>query len=253
MMELYQFRCSHFCEKVRWALDYKGIPFRAVDLVPGRHVRVVRRLAKGSSVPVLVDGEHVVQGSGAIISHLDQLHQGRRLTPGDALAASMATEWERYLDTQIGVPLRLWFYHHLLPDRAATLDFLLQGAPWHARPLYTLTWPVMRKRMRSYMNINEDTAGQAERTLLAAFERLDEALAERRFLIGSRFSRADLSACALLGRFCLPASEADAARQPAGVRALRERVQARPFYRWVGQMYAEYRHPAMPAGAPVED
>ncbi|MET1082785.1 MAG: glutathione S-transferase N-terminal domain-containing protein, partial [Burkholderiales bacterium] len=24
MISLYQFQSSHFCEKVRWALDYKG-------------------------------------------------------------------------------------------------------------------------------------------------------------------------------------------------------------------------------------
>ena len=27
MITLYQFQFSHFCEKARWALDYKGVPY----------------------------------------------------------------------------------------------------------------------------------------------------------------------------------------------------------------------------------
>ena len=238
MLTLYQFRCSHFCEKARWALDHHQRPWQAVDLVPGRHGGTVRRLAPASTVPLLVDGDRAIQGSGAIISHLDQTHRERSLTPGDALTASMATEWERYLDAQVGGPLRLWFYHHLLPDRARTLDFLLQGAPWHARALYTLMWPRIRSRMARHMGVGAESAQQAERDLLSAFDRLDQALAQRRFLVGARFSRADLTACALLARLCLPSARD---QDPAGVRAFRERVQQRRFYGWVGEIYRDYR------------
>ena len=37
MIELYQFPLSHFCEKARWALDYKSIAYRPVNLLPGFH------------------------------------------------------------------------------------------------------------------------------------------------------------------------------------------------------------------------
>ncbi len=251
MVRLYQFRCSHFCEKVRWALDFKGIAWQAVDLVPGRHMREVRAIAPRSSVPVLVDGTQVIQGSGAIISHLDQVQRERPLTPGDPLAASMALEWERYLDAQLGVPLRLWFYHQLLPSRAQTLDFLLDGAPWHARPLYTLLWPRIRARMRRHMNIHQHSAQAAERDLMGAFDRLDDTLAQRPYLVGTRFTRADLTACALLSGFCLPTSTPGKSDPPAGIKALRERVQERPFYRWVGEMYADYRQPLRAGQAPA--
>ena len=33
------------CEKARWALDFKGVPFTRVSLFPGWHIRVVRKLA----------------------------------------------------------------------------------------------------------------------------------------------------------------------------------------------------------------
>ena len=34
MITLYQLHWSHFVEKVRWALDYKGLEWTAVDVDP---------------------------------------------------------------------------------------------------------------------------------------------------------------------------------------------------------------------------
>jgi glutathione S-transferase len=40
MITLYQFQFSHFCEKARWALDYKDLPYTCKNLLPGLHTRV---------------------------------------------------------------------------------------------------------------------------------------------------------------------------------------------------------------------
>ncbi len=63
MIELYGFTISHFVEKARWALDFKGVPYRWIALLPGPHLRQVRRMAPRSTVPVLRDGDTVIQGS----------------------------------------------------------------------------------------------------------------------------------------------------------------------------------------------
>ena len=34
---LYQFPISHYCEKVRWAMDYKKLEYKAKNLLPGLH------------------------------------------------------------------------------------------------------------------------------------------------------------------------------------------------------------------------
>ncbi|MGR9114583.1 MAG: glutathione S-transferase N-terminal domain-containing protein [Gammaproteobacteria bacterium] len=41
MLTLYRFPVSHYCEKVRWALDYKQLDFQTKNLLPGqqRHPR----------------------------------------------------------------------------------------------------------------------------------------------------------------------------------------------------------------------
>jgi Glutathione S-transferase, N-terminal domain len=61
MIELYQFPFSHYCEKVRWALDYKCITYLTINLLPGLHFRRLAKFVPKSSVPVLRDGKTVVQ------------------------------------------------------------------------------------------------------------------------------------------------------------------------------------------------
>ena len=62
---LYTFTISHFAEKARWALDYKGIHYQEKRLVPGSHFPIVKRIAPRTCVPVLRDAGCVIQGSSA--------------------------------------------------------------------------------------------------------------------------------------------------------------------------------------------
>ena len=241
LMKLYQFPFSHFCEKARWALDYKGVTYQTVNLLPGLHLKPVRKLAPKSCVPVLQDSTVVVQNSSAIITYLDAKYPDLPLTPCDPEAAREAREWEETLDEQIGVTLRRCFYYHALPDRARTLDFILTGAPWYGRPLYALIFPKVREAMIRAMNINAQTARQSEETLLATLDKLDAALSQRRFLVADRFSRADLTSCALLSPCCLPEDVEAAARFPAPVLELRSKLKERRFFRWVREIYRDYR------------
>jgi glutathione S-transferase len=242
MIKLYQFPASHFCEKVRWALEYKRIAYRPVNLLPGFHLKPMRKLAPKSCVPVLVDEETIVQESSAIITYLDTKFPSPALTPHEPQAARMALDWEHYLDEHIGVSLRLWFYHHALPDRDLGLRFLLQGATWPRSTLFKLVYPKVREKMLEYMNINADTARQAEEQLLAALERLDEALNGRAFLVKDSFSRADLTACALLAPWCLPQT---GHAIPKPLLETRNRLEGRRFYRWVRSIHDNYRQTAL--------
>lgn len=247
MIKLYQFPCSHFCEKARWALEYKRVAYQPVNLLPGFHLKPMRKLAPKSCVPVLVDEETVVQESSAIITYLETKFPSPALTPHEPQAARAALDWERYLDEHVGVSLRLWFYHHALPDRGLGQRFLLQGATWPRSALFRLVYPQVREKMVQFMNINPATARQAEEQLLAALERLDEALNGRGFLVEDRFSRADLTACALLAPWCLPQ---EGQTIPKPLLETRNRLEGRRFYRWVRSVYDNYRQPRF-AGTPA--
>ena len=246
MFDLYDFRFSHFSEKARWALDFKGIPYTPHHLLPGFHLRTARKLAPRSCLPILEADGTVIQDSTEIINFLEQNFPDPSLTPPDPQDARAALEWEEYLGEEIGVTLRLWFYHHTLPDRDRALRFICQDAPWLQRSMFAFSFAGIRPAMTKMMNISAETASAAEQRFLLAFDRLDDALERGPYLVGNRFSRADLSACALLWPLCRPGesdSEVEGLLSPI-VCARRKQLQHRRFYRWVLEQYQEHRTPA---------
>lgn len=241
MATLYQFPFSHFCEKARWAMDYKGPSYTVDNLLPGPHLKVIRKLARKSSVPVLVDDDVTVQGSTAIIDYLDQRYADNPLTPGDPALEREAREWETFLDEEIGVALRAWFYYYILPIKKSALTFLLHDGPWYGAALYAFIFPKLRATMIRFMNINAENAELSEQRLVAALTRLEGVINDQKFLVGDKFSRADLTACALLSPLVSPHPTIEAV-YPAPICAFRDRFAGRPVFEWVNEIYRDHRH-----------
>lgn len=233
---LYQFAGSHYCEKARWALDYKEVKYQTVNLIPGPHLKVTRKIAKNTALPILVDTDQVVQGSAEIISYLEKTVRHPPLTPSNSQDASIAHEWERFLDLNLAVPLRVYFYHFAFLDRALVTDFLLRNGPWWGRAHYFFSFPILKREMKKAMGINATSAAAAREQLLVTFNRLDERLADHKFLAGPLFSRADLTAAAFLFH-----RWSDDWRAPLEVEQFLDQHSSRPFYKWAQGIYRDYR------------
>jgi len=67
---LWHFAISHFTEKARWALDYKGIPHERRMLFLDYPLRCGLRTGQ-LRLPVLFDAGRTIRGSSAIIAHLE--------------------------------------------------------------------------------------------------------------------------------------------------------------------------------------
>ncbi len=244
MITLYQFQFSHYCEKVRWALDYKSIPFTRENLLPGSHREVSENLAPKSCLPIIVDDGTVVQDSTDIITFLDNKYPRQPLTPQSARQRTEALEWEEYLDDELGVTLRVWFYYHIFPDEERALRFLLEGVSHNAHAGFIARFPDIRARMLQFMNIHAASAQKAEERITAALARLERALTHRAFLVPDGFSRADLTACALLSPAWLPgkSDEEVGAALPEPVVRFRDEHKASRTFEWVSETYRTYRH-----------
>jgi len=200
LIRLYTFNISHFAEKARWAMDRSGVAYDERVLVPGPHMRTIKRLGQGAtSVPVLVDGERVIQGSSAIIDHIEErwLAGDGKLTPAEPELAARVRELERWLDAVLGEAARRFFYHHALQHRRFVAPLFTGRGPWWAKPFFGIAFPVVGERIRRMYEINAETAAADAERLLAAYRRLDEMLAQGPYLVGGRFTRADLTLAAL--------------------------------------------------------
>jgi len=194
---LYVFTLSHFCEKARWACDRKGLRYRLIPLLPGAHVFTMWRLGRKSHVPLLLHGSRAIQDSSGIIDYLDATYPDAPLTPTDPAAAAEAREWESWLDRELGETTRRLFYFHALQDSAFLAEEYARGGPGWASWFYALALPTIRRAVAKMYDVTAASAARDLARLNAAFARLDAHFAQRRYLAGERFSRADLTLASL--------------------------------------------------------
>ncbi|KPQ29907.1 MAG: glutathione S-transferase [Marinobacter excellens HL-55] len=204
-IKLYQFCISHYCEKVRWALDYKGIKYETVNLLPGQHVKAIKKMTGAeSSVPVLDHDGQIIQGSAQIIDYLEQAFPEPTLTPDDPALRQQALDWEKKLDELAGPAIRTWVYHYFLQRPKVVIPLLAAGTPFYNRIALSLAFSRVDEIMRNWMKINQKTADAAQQTLEDLVTELAEIYGQRPYLAGEQFSRADLAAAGLLAPLFQP-------------------------------------------------
>ncbi|OEY67905.1 glutathione S-transferase [Marinobacter sp. X15-166B] len=205
-IKLYQFAISHYSEKIRWALAHKALAYEPVFLLPGTHINTIKALTGQSSVPVIDHDGTIVQGSAAIIDYLDSTFSEHPLTPADPAGQNEARAWEQRLDTVAGPAVRCYCYHHLLQRPRIVTPLLAAQTPFYNKIIIRLGFSRIEETMREWMKINERTAQQARDTLDTLLTELAAAYQHREYLVGEQFSRADLTAAALLAPLFQPAA-----------------------------------------------
>ena len=115
---LWHIEVSHYNEKARWALDYKGIPYRLRTPMPGFHGLFALVLTRGSQrrLPVLQLDGRTIGDSTAIIAALEQYRPDPPLYPSDQAERARALELEDFFDERLAPSLRRYVWHHTLDD-----------------------------------------------------------------------------------------------------------------------------------------
>lgn len=241
MLTLYQFPNSHYCEKIRWALDYKKLEYRVKNLLPGLHTQTTKRLAATSSLPILLHDGKTIQNSSTIISYLDKQFPDATLTPDDEPLKQETLEWEKFADEQIGLPVRVVCYQVLLDHPEVLIPFFTHNGPWYGSYLLKAAYPALSNAMRNSMNINAETAEAASKNLSMALDKIYIRLQNRQFLVGDQFTRADLTTASLLAPLCKPNKYRLA--WPDHYPEVLETIIAKHSDKlaWVNKLYAEYR------------
>lgn len=248
MLTLYHLKISHFSEKARWALDYKGLEYRSRLLTPGYHILTVRRVAGTSTVPVLVDRETgtVVPESTDILHYLDRVRPEPPLFPRDAEMATAVAEVEDALDTVWGPNASAYSYTYLLETPAILrrrwgggLNVMQRAALFAAMPLFVAA--IRRRR-----GLTREAADGFRAAAMGALDELEARLRANggSYLVGPDFTAADLTAAALLGPFAeVPGSPWDQPGDgiPGEVLDFRREVAGRPAGEYARRMWAQHR------------
>jgi glutathione S-transferase len=208
MITLYQLHWSHYVEKVRWALDYKNVEWSAVDVDPFtkrqmQHLQCKLTLASGRemySVPTIHDHatDSVVGDSSKILDYLEKTYPMPALYPSDAVERDEVVRWLLWLDSTLGLAARRLGYTQIVVEHSAILAGLfipgMAGAGAFKKRLGGLIIAgVLSRRFRFQFNRADRVFEELERCLLIAAQRVSS----RRYLVGERFTAADLTLAAL--------------------------------------------------------
>ncbi len=236
---------SHFCEKARWALDRAEIGYREEGHLPIVSWWPVWRAGGRRTVPVLVTPNETLSDSTEILHYADRHGRAPALFPDGNDVRDLEDDFDRH----VGPQSRRIAYDVLLNDRASLRRILdASGPPWEVavgRAARSLIAGVIRKGLR----VDPVNVRRSEATLGEAFRRVDDRLRDGRpYLVGARFSAADLTFAALAApvvlpdeyaRFLIPYPEL-----PSAARAIIDRYRATAAGQFALQMYAKHRRPS---------
>ena len=202
---------SHYCEKARWALDRRGVAFVEEAHLPVLHTRATRAVG-GRSTPLLVidDGgqQRSLTDSTDILRYADAAGtRGERLfPPADSVVGGEVAALEDRFDEFLGPHARRLAYFFLLDDGPAMRQLLKRAAvPAFERALALSALPLVKLMLRRGLKISADGAARSRVRLEELFADVDARLADgRRFLVGDRFTAADLSFAALASPLVMP-------------------------------------------------
>jgi glutathione S-transferase len=175
-LELIELHPSPWSERVRWALEWKGVDYARRPFVPIAGEEELRRTTGLSTVPVLLAGGEVIGDSDAAVGWLEERHPTPPLLPADPRERAQVRAWE-LTATEVLAP----FGRLVMIGRYKTLG--LQPLADHFAAKYG--W-------------SPATEARADRILRGLLRDLEGALERAPYLVGDAFTRADLTVAAML-------------------------------------------------------
>lgn len=212
MHRLITIRISHYNEKARWALDRFEVPYREEPYMPMLHIPAVVAATRGrgradkvstrASTPVLVTTEGTVLCDSAdIVRYASDRHGNEETTlyPNDEVA-----DLERYYHDELGPHTRRFVYFHGLSrpelfDQSARLNVSRRQAAIFCR-LRKLVVALVKKGLA----ITPDGAERSLARLREVISETSERVAGKRYLVGDRFTAADLAFSCMAAPVLLP-------------------------------------------------
>ena len=240
---LWHIPLSHYSEKVRWALDYKGVAHGRRVLGPDYLIRVWRATGQGK-LPVLWFDGRAIADSTRIIAVLERHYPEPPLYPRDTATRQRALSLEDDLDETLGPALRAAIATPLFrhdPDIALRVLTTGMGSKAYRslRPLLRIFPSFYRLRHQiSERNLERDRA-----IVAAALDRIEHQRQGRAYLVGEAFTVADLTAAALLGVVLQP-PELQYPLQvelPLYLEDYRAALRQHPAAQWAAGIYRRHR------------
>ena len=122
---------------------------------------------------------------------------------------------EDRFDAIIGVEGRRWLYHEVFKDTKPFTPYNLTGVPAWERRVFPFVLAPAKLYINRYLDIDDATAARALERVDEELDAVAELLSDgRRYLVGDRFSAADLAFAALCAPLVVPVEYGTPLPQP---------------------------------------
>jgi glutathione S-transferase len=242
-LRLHQFAFSHYNEKARWAIAFKGIPCTRETYLPGPHLPAIRGISGQTATPVLQIGSEYLCGSAAIIDRLEREFPDPPLYPANETDRLSALELQHTFDDVLGPAVRTVLFSALIDEGAYLCRMFGQTKALPKRLAYRALFPIARGMIARGNGVTPDNVTRSFEITEQFLDRIHADLRGRNYLVADAFSVADLTAAALLAPIA-DVAHPDMKRPdpvPARVRQVIDRFGSHPTIAWVGRTYASHR------------
>ncbi len=195
---------SPWSERARWSLDHHRLPYKEVEYTPMlSEARVRFKLGRAGgrvTVPILFGDGVVLRDSFDIARHADVIGSAQPLFPADTLAD--ITAWNERVEPGLHAG-RSMTVRRTAKHSGARRDSLPKAVPQWMKPVLE---PVASMGVRYFEHkygLGDRTAEQDEATLRDVLVEIRNALGQGSYLLGDRFTFADVIASGAL-QFVVP-------------------------------------------------
>ena len=192
---------SPFVRKARVVLAEKGLAYDHDPMVPFGVSDEYKRKHPLGKIPVLEDGERVIPDSSAICTYLEQLQPQPALYPQDPYEHARAVWFEEFADAGLINGTAPFFQERVLG-------------------------PIFFKRAGDEAKVEQ----AATKTLPPLFDYLERELGDREYIVGDRFTIADVALGTQFANYAYGRGEVDTARWPK-LAAYVARIHTRPSFK----------------------
>lgn len=187
---LYQFEISPYCTKVRAVLAYKGLDYsiRTVGPLSKKDIK----FSKIGKVPILSDGEEIIEDSTNIVLYLEEHYPTPPLLPKSGPQREAALRWEEWADEHL--PVIYQYITFTRPTNTRTQmrkeALAMDSETWEKFAVGTIAqiaFPLMLKQKLKVGSLH-DLKDEVHR----AIHHLEASLEGKPFLLGKTISLPDV-------------------------------------------------------------
>jgi len=195
---------SHYCEKVRWAMDYLNIDYIEENHAPPFHRQYTSRHG-GTTVPVLVMEDRALTDSHDILQYLDSISEVLKLYPENPQLRDRVEVLEKLFDQKLGVATRTWDYYYAIQKPLLVAIAWGIKAPLIEKIKTIFSFPKIPKLLQQFYKITPETKDAALKDIQEVFATINNELdSDKQYLVGDCLSAADITFAALASLILRP-------------------------------------------------